>query len=134
MDPANAKDLLNSIRNRCQAMQEQPLPRRVELRRQGQRILQIPPPVAVGLVLWGIRRPKCLLASAAALLATRTDIALVCPGLDVSAGELFSDKSRHAAENVQDMREKLDDRFQDLREQGFHREGEPGQRYFTIRL
>lgn len=134
MDPVNAKDLVNSIRQRCQAMQERPLPRRVELRRQGQRILQLPPPVAVGLVLCGIRRPRWLLAAAAALIATRTDVAMVCPGLDVSAGELFSDKSRHAAENVQDMREKLDDRFQDLRDQGFHRDGETGQRYFTIRL
>ena len=127
VEPADSADA-------CAALPDGFMQRRVELRRAGQTIIKVPPPLALLVLLIGVKKPKLLLAGGAALLATRTDIALVCPEFEVSVKDSLFSKSKAAAGNVQDMKERLDDRFHDLKEQGFHRETEPGQRYFTIKL
>lgn len=111
-----------------------PMGRRVELRRDGKPFLRIPPPLAVLTVVCGLKKPRLLLAGIGLLAATRTDVAVVCPNFSFSVRDTLLGKSRQAAENVHDIKDRLDDRFHDLREQGFHREADQGQRYFTIKL
>lgn len=107
----------------------------VTFRRGGQDLVTVPAVVVLAITLIGLKRPKLLLGAGAALLLSGTDAALTCQGKEVSLHESVFRRSRKAAANVQEIRERLDDRLQDMKDQAFQKEGPShGDRYFTIKL
>lgn len=108
----------------------------VTLRRRGRDLIKVPVIAAAGVALLGLVKPKLLVLSLGALLVSGTDIALTYDGnKEVSLHQSFKNRSGKAAANVADMKDKLDDRFHDMKERGIYKENrEPGLSYFTIKL
>lgn len=107
----------------------------LRLRRRGQDLIGLSPLAAAALLLAGIRRPKLLLLSAAAVLLSGTDILINYQESQYSLQKAISNKSQRAADNVHEMKGMLDDRLQDIKETGFRRESpHHGQHYFTFQI
>lgn len=124
-----------NLRERVQEAGEKLSVPTVEFRRRDRSLFKVPGPLAIGAILLSLKKPKLLLLAAAGILVSGTDIAVDCRGRKFSLQEAMSSKSKQAAGNVHTMKERLDDRFHDMKEQGFRMEPTPhGERYFTIKL
>lgn len=108
----------------------------VTLRRKGKDLFKLPAFAAGGALLLGLVRPRFLAASFAAVLLSGTDIAVSSgSGREYSLRETFRNRSGKAAANVADMRDKLDDRFHDMKDLRFPKETrDQGLDYFTVKL
>jgi|LSQX01.3.fsa_nt_gb hypothetical protein len=108
---------------------------KVELRHKRRSLLKVPAPLALGAVLISLKKPKLLLLAMTGILLSGADVTLECRNRDFSLHDAVFTKSRKAAKNIHQMRDRMDDRFHDIGDQSFHRDSKSkGDRYFTIKL
>lgn len=105
----------------------------LSLRRKNKDLIRVPAVLGVGMVLYGLTKPKHFLLAATALILTKTDVAYTDEDRDITVSEYLSSSSKTAYEKVVETKDSVEFRITDLKEFGIDTRPS-SQKYYTIKL